>query len=189
MLSVSEIQPLPPEQHGVRFDALFQRLYPRLLGLAHRVLGDRAEAEDILQDAFLKLADSSVVFRPDDEVAAWMRRVCLNLSINRLRGQRRAQERLSRAGRMQLADWDGGDQAEDGGQAVVIRQEQQHAVQDALLHLPSQQRDCLLLRYSGCAYAEIAATLTIAPGSVGALLTRAESAFRHHYQYQEADES
>jgi len=86
-----------------RFDDLFGRLYPRLLGLAYRLLGERTGTEDVLQEAFLKLAHSPVLDRPDEEVAAWPRRVCLNLGANRVRDLRRARERLERVGRLEIA--------------------------------------------------------------------------------------
>ena len=178
-----------PEQRVVeptgRFDDLFGRLYPALFGLTYRLVGDRVEVEDVLQEAFLKLADHPVLARPDDEVAAWLRRVCLNLGSNRLRDRRRARERLERAGRLDLADAAG----ERGPAAAVLRQEALTEVRRALARLPERQRDCLLLRHSGFSYAEVAATLGIAVGSVGVLLARAERAFREIYREFDDDQS
>jgi DNA-directed RNA polymerase specialized sigma24 family protein len=51
--------------------------------------------------------------------------------------------------------------------------------------LPERQRNCLLLRHSGYSYAEIAATVGIAAGSVGVLLARGERAFREIYEENE----
>ncbi|HEY7066993.1 MAG TPA: sigma-70 family RNA polymerase sigma factor [Chloroflexota bacterium] len=164
---------------ATRFDALFERLYPGLFGLTYRVLGDRLEAEDTLQDAFLRLADAPVLDRPDDEVAAWLRRVCLNLSANRRRDAYRARERLERAGRLTLTD-DAGARDEPAGAAE--RRETEAEVRRALASLPERQRDCILLRHSGYSYTEIAATLGVALGSVGVLLARAEHAFRAAYE-------
>ena len=97
---------------------------------------------------------------------------------NRLRGQRRATARLDRAGRMERVD----EEAEAGGPLLdVLRAEQQRAVRQALASLPQRQRACLLLRHAGYSYAEIAATLDLAVGSVGVLLARGERAFRDAY--------
>ena len=166
-----------------RFDDLFRRYYPELFGLVYRLLGDRADAEETLQEVFLKLAGAPVLERPDDEVAAWLRRVCLNLGSNRIRDRRRAQDRLERAGRLALAT-PGGDLEDPSREA--LRREEQAEVRRVLARLPERQRNCLLLRHAGYSYAEIAATLAIAVGSVGVLLTRAEKAFRETYEtYQE----
>jgi RNA polymerase sigma-70 factor (ECF subfamily) len=160
-----------------RFDGLFERLYPPLFGLAYRVLGDPTEAEEVLQETFLRLAGSDVLARPDEEVAAWLRRVCLNRSFNRVRDGRRAREGVERAVRLESAGSSG-----DGDPAgVVLRREERDEVRRALAGLSERQRDCLLLRHSGYSYAEIAATLGIALGSVGVLLARAERAFREGY--------
>jgi RNA polymerase sigma factor (sigma-70 family) len=162
-----------------RFDALFARFYPELFGLVYRVLGDRMETEDTLQETFLKLADNALLqSRADPEVAAWLRRVGLNGAFNRLRTARRSRERIERVA--QLAP------TEDPDSNNVERSEELAEVRRALAELPERQRECLLLRHSGYSYAEIAETLEIAVGSVGVLLSRAERAFgviyRRHAQ-------
>ena len=172
----------PPATSGARFDELFRQLYPGLVGLGARLVGERAEAEDVAQEAFLKLADDPVLARPDDEIAAWLRRVVLNLGTNRLRDRRRAHERAERAGRLGLALLDGD---ADGPAHAALRQEAREHVRVALAALPERQRACLLLRHAGYSYAEIAATLGVAVGSVGVLLARAERAFLGRYQDQE----
>jgi RNA polymerase sigma factor (sigma-70 family) len=164
-----------------RFEALFAHFYAELYGLVYRVLGERMATEDILQEAFLKLSDDRAIQeRPDPEVGAWLRRVSLNLSFNRLRGERRARARLERVGRLDVHDG----LEEEAPASVLVRLEDQAEVRRALAEVPERQRECLLLRHSGYSYAEIAATLDIAIGSVGVLLARAEAAFRVTYRRQ-----
>jgi len=166
-----------------RFDALFEQFYPELFSLTYRVLGDRMETEDTLQDAFLKLSDEpDLQARPDAEIGAWLRRVGLNLAFNRLRSARRARARLERVGRLERRDEEPlvSDLTSPSGE--VLRAEERAAVRRALAAVPERQRECLLLRHSGYSYAEIAASLGIAIGSVGVLLARAEHAFRTHYR-------
>ena len=164
---------------GDRFVAVFRERYGELYGLGYRLLGDHGEAEDVVQETFLRLDGHPVLERPDDEVAAWLRRVCLNTAYNRLRGQRRATARLDRAARAERAE----DETDAGASPLldVLRAEQQRAVRRALNSLPERQRACLLLRHAGYSYAEIAATLDLAVGSVGVLLARGERAFREAY--------
>jgi len=162
-----------------RFASVFKERYRELYGLGYRLLGDHGEAEDVVQETFLKLDGHPVLERPDDEVAAWLRRVCLNTAYNRLRGQRRATARLDRAGRAERAE----DETDAGATPLldVLRAEQQRAVRQALASLPERQRACLLLRHAGYSYAEIAATLDHAVGSVGVRLARGERAVREAY--------
>jgi len=169
---VLQAQAAPAE----RFDELFAALYPEVFGLTYRVLGERMASEDVLQESFLKLSrDRRVQSRPDDEVAAWLRRVALNLAFNRLRSERRDRARLER-----LAH----EETDGSSEQSVLRREEQAEVRRALASLPERQRACLLLRHSGYAYAEIAQTLGIALGSVGVLLARAEAGFRVAYRRQ-----
>lgn len=170
-----------------RFDALFERFYAELFGLLQRVLGDRMATEDTLQETFLKLSEQpDLQRRPDAEVGAWLRRVGMHLAFNRLRADRRARARLERVGRLELGSGHGVGDAEesdaDGPAQVALRHEEQAAVRVALAALPDRQRECLLLRYAGYSYAEIATTLEIAIGSVGVLLARAERTFRLTYR-------
>jgi len=162
-----------------RFVTVFRARYRELYGLGYRLLGDHGEAEDVVQETFLKLDGQPVLDRPDEEVAAWLRRVCLNAAYNRLRGQRRATARLDRAGRAERVDEE--TDTGDGPLLDVLRAEQQRAVRQALAALPERQRACLLLRHAGFSYAEIAATLDLAIGSIGVLLARGERAFRDAY--------
>lgn len=163
-----------------RFAGIFRRRYPELVGLAARITGDRAEAEDVAQDALSRLSTDEVLDRPDDEVAAWLRRVTINGSFNRLRSRRRSAERVQRSAAaerpLRAIDQTGSPLAQ------VVRAEEQALVRTALARLPERQRTCVLLRHSGYRYAEIAAVVGVAEGSVGVLLARGERAFRRHYE-------
>ena len=158
---------------AMTYDERVLRLTPALLDLLARVLRDRSEAEDVLQETFLRLVDDPVGDRPEVEVAAWLRRVGLNLAFNRLRDTRRWHERAERGGRLSLAGGGGAGPLDD-----VLRTEEQEAVRRSLARLPEKQRACLLLRHTGYSYAEIAASLGVPVGSVGTTLARAERAFR-----------
>ena len=160
------------------FEETFRARYREVYGIAWRILGDRAEAEDAAQEAFAKLARSPLLQRPDDEVAAWLRRVTINDCFNRTRGRRRARTHADRAGRLEPV----GGVDSTGPLVAVLRSEEQAEVRAALADLPERQRTALLLRHSGYRYREIAQTLGIAVGSVGVLLARAERAFRTAYE-------
>src|SRR5690348_17283886 len=74
-----------------RFDGLFADRYAEVFALVYRIVGERMDTEDIVQETFVKLADDvPLQSRPDAEVAAWLRRVGVNLAFNRVRTARRA---------------------------------------------------------------------------------------------------
>jgi len=158
-----------------RFAQAFRRNYARVAGLAWQVLRDRAAAEDVAQESFLRLADAAVLERPDREVDAWLTRVALNRAINTLRGRRRLADREDRAGRSDPPA------ADDDPAAEVVAGEDIDRVRGALATLPDRQRAVLVLRHGGYHYAEIAEAVGVAPGSVGTLLARAERAFRRAF--------
>ena len=197
MLSVADHAPPTSRRPAERFDDLFRQLYPRLVPLAERLLGDRVEAEDVVQEAFLRLAragrndadDEPLLDRPNEVVGAWLRRVVLNLGVNRLRDRRRADARVLRATRLDGAlDPARSPTDDDSPPHALLRAEARDEVRAALAALPERQRACLLLRHAGHSYAEIAATLGIAVGSVGVYLARGERAFRAAYRADAADD-
>jgi RNA polymerase sigma-70 factor (ECF subfamily) len=109
--------------------------------------------------------------------------VATNLGFNALRARQRRQRYEEEAGYAVLAsdpNWD---------PAQVIEQAQERAgVRQALTQMKPRAAQLLLLRHSGLSYAEIAAALGVAPGSVGALLARAEKEFEQLYRSSEPEE-
>ncbi len=163
-----------------RFADVFRRRYAELVRLAARITGDASEAEDVAQEALTALSTHEVLDRPDEEIAAWLRRVTINASFNRRRGRDRNNDRMQRSA---AAERPLRPVERAGPQlAQVVRSEERELVRSALARLPERQRMCVLLRHSGYRYAEIAAAVGIAEGSVGVLLSRGEHAFRRHYE-------
>jgi RNA polymerase sigma-70 factor (ECF subfamily) len=161
------------------FELLFYRHYDRVYGLLFRLLGTRAEAEDVTQEVFLKLYRRPLASDREHNVAAWLYRTATNMGYNAIRGRRRWWQR----NRVLLADESTADDPAD----VAADREARARVRAALAHLPTRQVQLLLLRQLGLSYAELAAACDVAPASVGSLLRRAAEAFRRHYQ-EENDE-
>ena len=158
-----------PPGRGVRTDleAVFRACYPRVVGVAARVLGSRDEAEDVAQEVFLKFGRSAV---PADEALGWLTVAAAHTALNHLRsGRRRAAREETVAGTHPVAP----DVAD-----TVVALEERRRVRDALARLPRRHAVALVLRHSGLSYVEVAAALDLAPGSVGTTVRRAESALR-----------
>ncbi len=155
----------------VDFDALFLAHYEGVYRLLYRIVGTRDEAEDLVQETFLKLSRQR--FGPDrmHNVRGWLYAVASNLALNALRGRGRRQRREETV--FQLADRGG----EPDPAVVALRDDERAAVRRTLAALPERQAQLLMLRHSGLSYREIAEALGMAPGSVGTTLARAEAAF------------
>lgn len=152
------------------FDTLFSQHYTAIYGVLFRLTGERAEAEDLAQETFLRLYDALRDSQRLDNVGGWLYRVATRLGYNALRAARR------RAGYEQAAAEPEQARTLDPAEEVV-RAEQRRLVRAALAELPSQQVQLLVLRHSGLSYKELADVMGVAPASVGTLLARAEQAF------------
>lgn len=155
-------------ESGIRADLeqVFRASYPRIVAVAARVLGSRAEAEDVAQEVFLAFGRSSV---PAGQAVGWLSVAAAHTALNQVRSRRRRTAREQFAGPPEAAP--------DIAEAVVTRDECRR-VRAALAQLPRRQAVALLLRHSGLSYAEVAAALDLSPGSVGTTVRRAESALR-----------
>jgi RNA polymerase sigma factor (sigma-70 family) len=155
---------LPPA-----FEALFRREYPRVVTIAHRVVADGDEAEDVAQDVFVSFYRKHPADAP--YAAPWLYAAATHTALNALRTrQRRGKRDAVEAHRRDAL-------APDPAEAAEMA-ETRSEVRAALARLPERSAALLALRYSGLSYEEIAAALGLRQSSIGTLLRRAEDAFR-----------
>jgi RNA polymerase sigma-70 factor (ECF subfamily) len=169
------MQRTPPLGSHVDFDGIFERLYPSLFRYLHRLTGDADAAEDVAQEAFVRLLRQKL---SEDEVRPWLFTVAMNLVRDRARKTDRRQRLLTGAPAlvksMPLPDED------------VERAERIAAVRSVLEKLPERDRQLLLMREEGFKYEEIARVVGVAPASVGTLIARALRRFVEAYSAREA---
>lgn len=172
---------LPVRDADSEFEQAFTQHYATVYGVLVRLVGDRAEAEDLAVETFWRLWERA----PGrwDNLGGWLYRVALRLGYNALRAARR------RASYEEVAGRDALEQAAppDPAQAVE-RAEERARVRAVLARMPAREGQLLILRHTGLSYQEIAGALELAPGSVGALLARAEKQFEKLYLDHEHDE-
>ncbi len=137
---------------------LYQACYPRLVSVVAAIGGDRHEAEEAVQDAFVRLLGRwSAVSRYDDP-EAWLRKVALGFLSNRRRKMRNGVRALIRSGL--AADLPG-----PTGERIDLDR--------AVAELPQQQRAVIVLQRLGLDLREIARELDVPVGTVKSRLSRA----------------
>lgn len=156
------------------FERLFLTHYDSLVRMLSRLLGSVGEAEDVAQEAFLRLYRQRFLPNREHNARAWLYRVATNLAYNAMRSRRRQERRQEAAGQAV-------EPGKDPADAAAQREEQER-VRQTLAGLPARQAQLLLLYYSGLSYRELAQSLHVAPGSVGTLLARAKAAFETQYR-------
>lgn len=149
-----------------RLRELYEAHYRDLVRLAC-LLVDRTEAaEEVVQDAFVRLHGALDRITDDDAAPAYLRSIVMNGARSRLR-HRQVVRRHPPVPEPAAAPADAG---------ALLREDQREVI-EALRSLPTRQRECLVLRYyGGCSEAEIAATLGIARGTVKSNVSRGMAA-------------
>jgi RNA polymerase sigma factor (sigma-70 family) len=180
MVSDTKSKPLVDVTDEETFEAVFRRFYPLVFQLAYRCTGQREEADDIAQEAFLRFYRTPPHATSEQARRAWLCRVTTNLGLNALRGRQRRISHEERAGEGAQAPVSE-DAAQLNPEHQVIDNEQAAFVRSVLAELPERQQTYILLRSIGLSYAEIAQATGVAPASVGSLLARAEREFRRRY--------
>lgn len=165
---------------GTAARTLTVRLTPRVFAQAFRMLGDRAEAEDVTQDALMRLWKIAPDWRQGEaQVTTWLWRVVANLATDRLRKRRR------------LAPLDdAGEPADDTADVPAQMQEKarQTALSEALAELPERQRQAVELRHlEGLGNPEIAAILEISVEAVESLTARGKRALARALEGRKAE--
>jgi RNA polymerase sigma-70 factor (ECF subfamily) len=160
------------------FEALVRRYERWVFTLTLRMLGDRAEAEDLAQEVFLKAYRGLAGFRGDSRFSTWLYAIASRHCLTALAGRARAGGPSGRVGSR------GGDDPRDPVERIadqapradvlLERQDMAHLVQAELRKLSEDHRLILVLRdIQGLAYTDIAQMLGLELGTVRSRLHRA----------------
>ena len=145
----------------IEIHELYAASYRRLLGQLIGVTGSVAEAEDVVQEAFVRGLDHPARLLGADNPEAWLRTVAVNLARSRWR---RAQRLIGLAPRLVEEPRDG----DPDGHAVLLQ---------ALRRLPAGQREVIALHHlADLTVDQVADTLGLPTGTVKARLSRGRAA-------------
>ncbi|MCC6315067.1 MAG: RNA polymerase sigma factor [Thermomicrobiales bacterium] len=159
----------------IAFTRLFEQYHAPILNYLHRMVGDRAVAEDLTQDTFIKAYNALPSTRPDLAFKPWLYRIATNTAISTLR-------------RKKIVQWipfmPGHDHASEGSIEGSVGQ--RHDIQQTLNKIPNHYAAALLLRhYQGLSLVETASVLGITENAAKLRLFRARKAFAEIYRSAE----
>lgn len=142
------------------FAEFYRRYAVRVLGLARRVVRDRAIAEEVTQDVFTELWEKAADYRAaDGDPIGWILTRTRSRAIDHVRSEEASRRRLVDAG---IAAYErDADLVEDAALASELRRE----VETALAVLTDAQRETLRLKYSDLSFSEVAARQGIPIGT------------------------
>jgi len=151
------------------FQLLARRHLPAMLGLARRILRNGADAEDVAQEALMRVWTYAPRWRPLALFRTWLTRVVVNLCLDRKR--RAPWVELDAAG--EIVD------PAPGATEKAETDERERMVASAIDKLPARQRGAIMLTYSeGMSNAEVADILDTSVSAVETLLVRGKQNLR-----------
>jgi len=152
------------------FERLIERHHQSVISLAYRFLNDRAAAEDVAQDVFLRLFSSADSYKPTASFTTLLYTITRNACYSELRRRRL---------RPAAIDGESDDPPAEAAPDHLEQAELREAVRAAIASLPHNQRMAVLLRrYEGLSYEQIAAVTGTSVSAVKALLHRARQALK-----------
>ncbi len=157
-------------------EALYAATYHRLVGVLTVVCGSRPEAEEVVQDAFMRLLPRAKQILTYEDPEAWLRSVAFRLASNRRRNALASARRWTRLR----------DRERHDGTVPADHQSVAFDVDAALTHLSRQHREVLVLHYLlNHSVEEIAQLLRVPTGTVKSRLLRAREQFSEHYSQED----
>lgn len=170
------------------FNQFVLRYQERVFRLLLRMLGDRAEAEDLAQEVFISIFKAIEGFRGDSQLSTWVYRVAANHCRNRLKYLTRRRRQLTEA-------YEEGDDAStnvpgqerpDSPDRLLEARQTESSLQAGLLTLDDEQRELIILReVEHLSYEEIMAITGLPEGTVKSRLHRARAALREFIEQRE----
>ncbi len=154
------------------FEQLAMPLFDRLYNFAHWLTRNREEAEDLVQETYVKALKGFSSFEPGTNFKAWIFRILRNTFLTSRTGLKAATVQLD------LQDNDAALPVEnETPETILIDRTSERIMQEAIAELPVPFREILLLcEVEEMSYQEIAATLAIPMGTVMSRLSRARRA-------------
>ena len=171
------------------FRELIRRYERPVFTLIYRMVRDSTAAEDLAQDAFIKVLNHIDKYRPEFKFSSWLFKIANNIAIDHLR--KRTVDTISMDGspnavsatEVEATSFELADEGENALDELTAR-ELGSAIEQAIGKLRPEYRNCIMLRHvEGRSYEEIAATLDLPLGTVKTCIHRARHQLREALQH------
>ena len=150
------------------FAALFEAYGPLVLGYATKLMNNRATAEDLAQEVWVKIAKVAPQYQAQGQFKPWIFTMTRNLCFNKLKSDKRLQFFEDMTELSELAE------QEESIEHKMVNSSKMDLVNAVLDELPENQKLCLLLvTVEGLSYEEVANQLSISLGATKSLIHRA----------------
>lgn len=163
------------ERDPQRYGEIIERYQGKLFAYLYRLVGEKEEAQDILQDVFIKAYRNLYSYDTERKFSSWIYRIAHNEAVNHIK--RKSLKRfISLENVTSTKDKMDSSSAEDDAQTSWIKKEMGQEVNQAVNRLPIKYKQVLVLRYfSDKSYEEISEILGKPVNTVGTLIKRAKN--------------
>ena len=166
------------------FREIIRRYERPVFSLVYRMVRDREMAEDLSQDAFIKVLNHLDKYRPEFKLSSWLFKIANNVAIDHLRKKQLptvsidGSPHAASQAEIEASSFD----IDSGGESALEEMEARElgtAIERAIAKLRPEYRSCIMLRHvEGRSYEEIAATLDLPLGTVKTYIHRARHELR-----------
>lgn len=162
---------LKKKKEDQNFKTTYEKYYDTIFRRISYLTGDMHTAEDLTQEVFIKLYNSPPAH---DNIAAWLNKVSANISYNYMR-DKKCHEVKNKV--IYEKETDHIVSIEE----IAINNCEKDLTRKVLNMLSPRDRMCLLLKFSGYKYSEIAEVIGVDKNSIGTLISRAQAKFKENY--------
>ncbi len=180
----ADVVRLAQEGRELAFRELVRRYERPVFSLVYRMVRDRETAEDLAQDAFIKVLNHIDRYSPEFKFSSWVFKIANNVAIDHLRRRRLdtvsmdGSPHASSAAEVEASAFDVSSEQESALDEMEAR-ELGDAIESAIGQLRPEYRACIMLRHvEGRSYEEIASTLDLPLGTVKTYIHRARHELR-----------
>ncbi len=161
------------------FEVLLRRHRAPLVNYCWRLVRDRALAEDLAQELFLRVYQARHRYQPEARLTTWLYRIATNLALNAIRDRKGVNTHSERQDPQGDSNASSVVDSKPTAEQQLMESDRQRIIREAVEALPENQRAAVILhKYQEVDYRQIAKVLGVTESAVKSLLFRAYESLR-----------